>query len=288
VNKSIPKVIITGRTGYIASYLASCSFNNMAVLTTSCNCDGLSDCLCLDLQHPEKFGFGQITPQDIIIHLASISSPDVCTNNREYAYQVNVKGTCYFIEGCLKKGARVLFFSSDTVYGCTKAPFNEDSECNPVGEYGLMKYEVEKEFMRENRVKAFRLSYVFSRNDKFTQYLSKCANSNNIAEIFHPFYRSVVYLGDLLEAVIRMCTKWDFYPYNIVNICGVELISREDIAHLYKKIVSNNLKIKIVNPGESFFSARPESIFLVSKYFSKLLERKPKKIGTAITKEFIQ
>jgi len=279
--------LITGKNGFIAGRLIEkFNTNNLKAQVTSHECNDNKNCFSLDLRSPEKFEYDRITSQHYVVHLAAVSSPDVCLNKYDYALQVNVKGTCHFIENCLKQGARVLFFSSDTVYGPSHQIFDEDAECTPVGIYGEMKNTVEKHFAGENLFKVFRLSYVFSKKDKYTQYLAKCCEQNSPVEVYHPLYRNVVYLEDVLEAVFDLYGKWDSFDNSIFNICGQELLSRKDLAYIFKELICPTLDIAIVRPDESFYKARPATIHLRSKYLSSLLSRKPTLISKAMGLEF--
>ena len=288
-------VIITGESGYIARNLANAlnAESNIHVLTTDCppfkdfhRGDRDGNCLLLDLRSPSKFDYGRINRGDLVVHLASVSSPDICKKNYDLARKINVTGTCEFIKKCLKRDGRVLFFSSDTVYGIGSGLFDEKSPCSPVGVYATMKYEVEKEFESEDAVKVFRLSYVFSREDKFMQYLARCGRNNVPAKIYHPFCRNVVYLRDVLDSVRELDVKWNLFDSKTFNICGRELISRKDIAGYYRDIVSGSLRMELTEPEESFFNERPRTIRTRSLYLEKLLGRNPWSIKKAMTEEF--
>ncbi len=244
--------------------------------------------LALNLLEPDWFDYNVIHPDDYIVLLAAISSPDVCKNNFEMAYQINVTGTSQFIKSCLERGAKVLFMSSDTVYGDCSTIANEKSLCNPIGEYGKMKYEIEQKFADRFNFKTFRLSYVFARTDKFTSYLSQCALKSSVAEIFHPFYRNIVYIKDLIDAMLTLETDWDRFNPNVVNLCGPEPISRVDLAELYKKNIDDRLNSVQKYPGDDFFKARPQTIEVESLYLQDLLGRSPIDIETAMIQEFQQ
>jgi dTDP-4-dehydrorhamnose reductase len=287
IKKLTTKRIIIGESGLIARHLIQRYLKDrVEFIATTRNPERKTDSIFLDLSEAEKFDYSQITSEDHAVLLASISSPDFCMKHKETAYRVNVKGTCRFIEMCLKRGARVLFFSSDTVYGRGSKTFDEESKCAPVGAYGAMKREVELAFADEPHFKCFRLSYVFAQDDKFTQYLYDCLRKNKLAEIYHPLFRSVVYIGDVLDAIEKLCQEWNENDNQAVNICGDELLSRKDMAELFREKVSMRLKTKVVEPGEAFFEARPRSIHIVSKYLSTLLGRRPAKISDAMTMEF--
>lgn len=75
--------------------------------------------------------------------------------------------------------------------------FDETAACNPAGEYAAMKREVEQRFSDNASFKAIRLSYVFSPEDKFSRYLAGCAERNEEADLFHPFFRAIVHRDDV-------------------------------------------------------------------------------------------
>ncbi len=269
--------LIIGKNGFIAKKLLK---RGQYKVTTSNELS--SDDVYLDLKNSESFDYSYINEQTNIIFLAAISSPDICNNNYDEAYKVNVTGTKSFIEEAIKKGAKVLFFSSDVVYGNTIENVDEDSKTNPFGNYAKMKDEVEKAFENEKNFKVFRLSYVLSKEDKYLSYLKNCVDKNEVAEVFHPFSRKVVYIEDVLEAIENILAKWDDFENQKFNICGEEDISRKDIADFYNKATANKLEYKILEPDDSFWEARPRDINITSIYLEKLLDRKPTKIKNAI------
>jgi dTDP-4-dehydrorhamnose reductase len=133
--------IIIGKNGFIAKKLLS---RNEYQFTTSDVND--SSAFYLDLKNSNEFDYTCLNEKTAIIFLAAVSSPDECNNNYKEAYKINVTGTVSFIRQAIKKGAKVLFFSSDVVYGNTTKSVDENSEINPFGNYAKMKDEVEKNF----------------------------------------------------------------------------------------------------------------------------------------------
>lgn len=269
--------LIIGKNGFIAKKL----FEKDEYKTTTSDKVSSND-LYLDLKNPECFDCTYINEQTNIIFLAAISSPDICNNNYDEAYKVNVIGTKFFIKKAIKRGAKVLFFSSDVVYGNTIDKVDENSKTNPFGNYAKMKDEIEKAFENEKAFKVFRLSYVLSKEDKYLSYLKSCIDKNEVAEVFHPFSRKVVYIEDVLETIENILMKWDDFQNQKFNICGDEDVSRKDIADFYNKAIGNKLGYKILEPDDYFWEARPKDINITSIYLEKLLGRKPTKIQDAI------
>ena len=278
-------IFIIGSNGYIANRLVKNITAKHEIKLVSSHPHG-ADEIYLDLADASVFKYGLINKDDYVVLLASVSSPDICNNNFDLAYKINVTGTALFARECLKRQARLLFFSSDTVYGDSGESFDENSKCDPAGKYAKMKYEVETEFIGERGFKVFRPSYVFSRDDKFTKYLYDCSRQAKVAEVFHPFYRSTVYIEDLTLAVTSILDEWDKWGNKVFNICGPKLISRLDLAGIYKDEIDRGLKIKSVEPPPDFFESRPRKIEMKSLYFSKLIKRYPITINEAMALEF--
>ena len=233
----------------------------------------------LELSRPNDFDYSIFHKGDVVIFLAAISSPDICNKQYEYAYSVNVTGTEHFINKSIECGCKVLFYSSDTVYGDSINDYDELSSCNPLGNYGMMKYQVEEKFKNCSAFKVFRLSYVVSNGDKYTRYLKSCLLQGADAEIFDPFMRSVVFIDDLFEATVNLIQRWDEFEYKIVNVCGQDLVSRVELAENFRRYCGGNMKYKIVDPPAGFFDARPKILRVKSLYIEKLLGRKQTKIS---------
>lgn len=277
------RLVIAGADGYIGQRIQETFSGKQGLVLLS---QGIRDgYLHMDLRETGKFDFRIIGSNDTVVLLAGISSPDFCSSNFKRAFEVNVTGTINFIEGCLSNGARVLFFSSDTVYG--NSPDDNDEDVmpeNPSGDYGKMKFLVEKYFSGEKGFKAFRLSYVFSWNDRYTAYLRSCLEQNKTAEVFDPLIRKVVYINDLIDCVSMLCSNWSGFDNQYFNICGPDYISRVDIAKCFSKHIGS-LDLRIIRPDDSFYRARPPKININTKYSKSLLGRSFTSIEEALLME---
>ncbi|MDD5328817.1 MAG: sugar nucleotide-binding protein [Sulfuricella sp.] len=274
-------IFLVGKSGFIAARLAARLHGLDHLFFTSSRGDGGAQ--PLDLAHPEIFDFDAVKNGDRVLMLAAVSSPDICQNDLAYARSVNVDGTIRFVGNCLKRGARVVFFSSDTVYG-GGGPFDEFSPCRPIGSYAEMKHEVESRFQGKSAFKTLRLSYVMSLDDKFTSYLHHCSASGEEANVFHPLRRRAVHIDDLADAVAAVCQNWDSLDFSVLNVAGPELLSRVDMAELFQSI-DPRLHFRVTEPGQEFFAARPQTIDMGSCYLSTLLGREPRTLREALAKE---
>lgn len=227
-----------------------------------------------------------INDGDTIFLTAAISAPDICVREHDRAWAVNVTGTTEFIANVIARGGRVVFFSSDTVYGEQVDEFDERTNCNPAGEYAAMKYEVEQRFIGNPSFKAVRLSYVYSREDKFSRYLAGCATRNEDADLFHPFFRAIVHRDDVVTGALALAERWGEMPEQIINFGGPQVLSRIDFAECLREAHLHDLRFKVTEPGVDFFKNRPRVISMTSPVFARLLGRPPCRLREAARQEF--
>lgn len=278
------RIFVVGSSGYIGSRLSLAGDKYSTVFGTSSK--GGGGLLALDLDRPVDFDYGLICPGDLVYLTAAISSPDMCAGDTERVWGVNVSGTSIFIERAIDLGARVVFFSSDAVYGEREEPFDERAFPRPVGEYAVMKHEVERRFLSNPSFKSIRLSYVFSRFDKFTNLLLERYLDGVEVDLFHPFYRSIVYCNDVVEGALALGFRWDAFPEPVINFGGPKVLSRVMIADCLRETCLPGLRYKIVEPLPAFFDNRPRVIAMESPVFQRLLGRQQTPLHVAACSEF--
>ena len=277
-------ILVVGASGYIGRRLFERASRIGKVLGTS---SSLRDhLLLLRLDFSNEFDFSEIRPGDVVLLTAAISAPDICAYEHDRAWAVNVTGTSSFIQTVIDRGARVVFFSSDTVYGERENEFSDTAVCNPAGEYAEMKREVEQQFSGNPSFKAVRLSFVFSQEDKLSRYLTECAERNEEASLFHPFYRSVVHLDDVVEGALALAARWDHVPDQFINFGGPQVLSRIDFAECLRASHLHNLRFKVTEPPADFFKNRPRIISMMSPVFPRLLGRPTLNLREAASLEF--
>lgn len=265
------KIAVVGSNGFIARQIIPWfEAKNYEVIKISHTTK--ENCLKLDLSNCEAFDFSALKNVNYIIFTAAISSLDVCENDFEMSYKINVIGTRYFIKNAVTMGCKVLFFSSDAVYGADDGEyFTEKSILNPISQYGKMKQAIELEFAQEQAFKAIRLSYVFSYYDKFTQYYLSCIEKKKMAEIFHPFYRSVIAIDDLMLLIERILERWDILTAPVVNACGKELVSRIRIVDCINRVINKGNYYNVIRMPENLLNIRPCITCMKSLYMNDLL-----------------
>ncbi len=82
-----------------------------------------------------------LEPGDSVVHLAALTVPHESVLNPEATYRVNFYGTCRLARACAARGARMLFFSTTSLYTehCVTetAPFQDLQALNPYAQSKL-------------------------------------------------------------------------------------------------------------------------------------------------------
>ena len=77
---------------------------------------------------------------DVIIHMASFPRQKVVNANPAWGARVMMEGLINICESAKSHGVeRVVYISSSMVYGDFEDQVAEEAECNPIGQYGIMK-----------------------------------------------------------------------------------------------------------------------------------------------------
>ncbi len=263
-------VAVVGSSGYIAGYIIK-RFEKIAGIEKILKLDKTSEAdVILDLAMAEQFNYSLLDEIDYVVMTAAISSPDKCATDYDFCWQINVTGTSYFIRNAIEHGCRVLFFSSDAVFGDISGKiYDESSETKAYTPYGRMKKTIEDEFKDNHLFKAIRLSYVVSARDKFVSYCLGCIRRNEEADIFHPFYRNCITVSDVVDVVAWLSEHWEEYKPFVLNVAGEELVSRVRIADELNRVFKGALKYGITKPGDEFFRNRPAVTQMKSLYLKQ-------------------
>ena len=264
------KTALVGSSGYIAEFIlkrfaAEPEIKSVLKLDRNDKADAF-----LDLAEAEKFDYSLLDDVDYVVFTAAISGPDQCAKEFDACWKINVTGTSYFIREAVKRNCRILFFSSDAAFGDISGKiYDEESETQAYTPYGKMKKAVEDEFKENLLFKAIRLSYVASAKDKYYTYLLNCIRNNEVADIFHPFYRNTTVVSDVVDIVTYFALHWDEYEPTFLNVAGKELVSRVRMADELNRVIGGKLKYTISMPGEEFFTNRPRITQMKSLYMNK-------------------
>lgn len=123
---------------------------------------------------------------DRIVHTAAMSHPDFSIDFPVATFHANVEGTVHVLEAARLAGVRrIVYFSSETVYGNVEGPVSEDAALHPTTPYGVTKVAGEL------------LADVYNRT-----YGSEIV-SLRVSEVYGPGNRVPTALRDMLIAAVH-------------------------------------------------------------------------------------
>jgi len=196
-----------------------------------------------------------------VVFLRSASSPTYVHQHPIESQMLNVEQTSNYIDMCLRFNLRVIFTSSDVVYGDTgESIVNEHSSTNPYGLYATQKAKIESYFSDSPNFISLRLSLVTGTGSKLRDILSK----ENIPKIADSFIRSPVNVRHVVDLIQLLSGEQSWLPkHKVINVGGREHISIYDLARIEAKIHNLNTPIKTL-PTESDLKARPQTVRMYS------------------------
>lgn len=268
-------IFVFGSTGFIGKALVS----KLKALSYEFSTAGLRNSdIPLELGKDHSTLLNVVNPNDIVVFLAAISSPDICNNQHDHAWFVNVSATSSLISSLTSKGVRVIFASTDLVFGSAITVVNEKSAVSPFGVYGKMKAEVECLFMNHPLVKIIRFSFVMGPGDKYTSMLLESAIEGRKIDIYDGFERNVVALSDVTDGICNLIVHWDRIATGVINFSGPDCISKWDLTLAFSNKFCPGLNSSLVDAPDGFWCSRPKRIEMKSTYFFDLLQRTPKSV----------
>lgn len=137
------RMMLTGAEGFLGARIAAYYENQYDVRKTGHGCLDITD-------KKAVFEFFKNEKPDMVIHCAAISNTMICDDNPGLSKSVNVKGVVNLSEACSETGSRLVFMSSDQIYGGSmkKGSNKETDETPPINVYGIHKKQAEDEILR--------------------------------------------------------------------------------------------------------------------------------------------
>ena len=250
------KVLVVGTQGILGSTLVSKSSRDVEFLS----------------QDRGNWSLDYLQPDvRTVVYLRAISSPTYVHQFPIESHQLNVDKSRDFIQSCLDLNKRIIFSSSDVVYGDTGNKIaSEFSPIMPFGVYGKQKAEIESNFHDSENFVALRLSLVVGEGSKLRRILANEASPS----IPDPVIRNPInirHVVDLIE-MLSLTKTWN-EKMKILNVGGSDQISIYELAKLESKKFDLHAPVKIVRDSLDV-AARPQTVGIYSKLAEDFLETK--------------
>ena len=205
------------------------------IVTGSCGQLGIDVCAALranghsvielDLPRTDITDAGQVLSlfeqnrPDAVIHCAAFTSVDRAESDPETCARVNVDGTRNIALASEQYGAKLIYISSDYVYGGTGSePLTESNEPHPVNVYGRTKLDGEEQAKHCSRLFIVRTSWVFGlHGSNFVKTMLHLSESTDVLRVVCDQIGSPTFTEDLARLLCTMIESDRYGVYNVSN-----------------------------------------------------------------------
>lgn len=208
------RIIIFGGSGFVGSKIAEIASENHLVYSTF-------------LSNEPSFGYRlkadvrnayvvkkvvDYTKPDVVIHCASLAEPDKCEDDRQLAYDINVKGLENIVEAIGFKNILMIYLSTSSVFDGERGDRRENDLPHPINYYGWTMTESEKWLRSKTNISSLviRTCMVYGSRDhkrNFASFLLNKLRNGETVEIIDDQWLSPTYDVNLAEMVLECSEK---------------------------------------------------------------------------------
>lgn len=208
----------------------------------------------------------------IVINCAALNDEDLCQDAKAGAFNVNAKGPSILAEACEKYGAKLVHFSSASVFdGKRHTPYSEKNLIKPVNILGESKASGEEAISNiTSNYLIIRPGWVFSYDTPscITTWIELAEKEEEIA-VLDEHIGSPTYDVDLVDATLELLAR---------DAKGIFHIANSDAATKYRFVEStlalSDLRSKVITvpKTQTFFKAPiPKYTVLSTKKYNQLV-----------------
>ncbi len=233
----MPKVLVIG-AGFLGRKLVEVfSKNNFEVEATTKDGISFSALDITDKKAVQDF-FKKAKPKTVIL-TASLTNVDYCEEHPEDAKKINVAGTKNVVEECRKSNSKLVFYSTDFVFGGETGNYSEKDKTKPLCVYARTKFEAEKliqENLKDFLILRTSTLYGFGIDfDKkpFTEWVIESLKSGKKITVVSDQITCPTLIDDLAIATLKLVQK---NKKGLFHCVGSEAISRFGFAKKISKV----------------------------------------------------
>jgi dTDP-4-dehydrorhamnose reductase len=278
-----PRVLITGATGKLGSFL-------WARLAAIADVWGTA-------RHPPRRQSGWLAASDIrdmdsvsrlfsslspevCIHCAAIADVDVCEANPLLCRAVNVEGTKNICRAAQQHSARVIFCSTDYVFGNDETEYSEHDETSPLQEYGRSKILGERLVLDTPGSTVLRLPLLYGTSKGCLVAQVRLAVRNRVDLMLDDVsYRYPLFIPDIVPVVRELVTATEFS--GVFHLSGPERTTKLSWARTIVAMCTEQGEQPIcvtASPPSPRAARRPISIRLDDRRARELLPFEPRSL----------
>tara|TARA_B110000037_G_C17052149_1_gene478223 strand:+ start:488 stop:1309 length:822 start_codon:yes stop_codon:yes gene_type:complete len=205
---------------------------------------------------------------DVVLFLSALSKPNLIEDNLELSIEVNYINTIKSIDLLLKNKVKVLFASTDQVYGDEYSKkILETDEANPINLYSYTKRLIEERYKHHDNIKFLRFSQCINGYDSFSKYCKESIKFGKTIELFKTYKRNIFGIDLLYEFLVKLKLNeihFNNIP-NFINFGGSYLVNRSE----FQKFLNDSIVINKVKSKTFIFS-----IDLNTSALEKIMKKK--------------
>jgi len=252
------KVLVTGAEGQLGHDVA----NELLLRGIKYVATGIDTLDITDSELTDSFINNE--KPDAVIHCAAYTCVDKAETEREMCEAVNVFGTSNVARACNRCGAKLLYVSSEYVYGdMGDAPLETCSAKAPVNFYGYTKLEGEEAARQCPKLFIVRISWAFGKNGcNFVKTMLKNAKNNPSMKVVSDQKGSPTYTKDLS---VLLCDMILSEKYGVYNASNEGVCTWADFAREIFRLSGSEIEIIPVTTEEYAAPARRQKNSVMSK-----------------------
>lgn len=193
---------------------------------------------------------------DAVIHCAAYTAVDKAEEEPEKCRDVNAHGTAYIAEACKAVDAKMVYISTDYVFGDDgDQPHEVDDPVHPLNVYGQTKWEGE-EAVRGILQKYFivRISWVFGEHgNNFVKTMLRLGKIHKEISVVADQFGAPTYTADLAPLLWAMIQTDKYGTY---HACNAGCCSWAELAEAIFRAAHMNVSVKHITTEEYPMKAR--------------------------------
>jgi len=283
------KIIGTGLTGLVGSRIVE-------LLKDRHDFENFSSSLGCDVtKRRDVLSFLEASEAPTVVHFAAKTDVDDCEEDKEEdlrildlpsdkaeqkfiknktAWAVNVIGTRNIVDACRKTNKRLIYISTDFVFGGTKEFYTEEDTPNPINWYGKTKQKAEELVSSSGMPYAIiRISYpyraVFPKKD-FVRVLIEFMRYRKPLKMINDYTITPTFIDDLAP-ILNYFIEND--PEGIFHACGGDSLTPFEIASKIADVFSLDKSLISGISGDEFFrdrARRPSQLAIKNDKINRL------------------
>lgn len=216
------KILITGVSGYVGSYVYKYLSNSYNVVGTYYSTKLFDELFKVDITDKKQVrNVIDETNPDIIIHIAADAHSKTCEDDPMNAHALNVDATKYIADVARKKGIRVIYLSTFACY-------------NPSNVYGKTKFKAEKIIQTLDNYVILRASLIIGvspnrESHNFFNDILDSIKSRKAMEVDSSWQFEMTCLGHLSEVISKVVDNTEINK-SIIPVVAGGVTSRFKIA----------------------------------------------------------